>query len=951
MTEGHDVKEVLNEIKTRVDAIITFPASSERPIIQRQMLRDTLMWFNLSGDADMTTLKDIAYRARDEMPLLTGISEVRVIGMYIDEMAIEISENNLRRFNLTFDDVADAIRKSSVSIPAGTIKSTLGNVQIQTREQAYSGDDFADIVVRSFSDGSQLLLQDIANVDDGYTEQNLQFTLNNKTALNFEVKISDDPDLINGTINARVYLEEMKKTLPEGLVLRIGYEGKSIFDSRFNMLKNNAIAGLVLVFIVLMLFLRPLLAFWVVAGIATAFSGSIWLMGYYDVSLNMNSIFAFLLVLGIVVDDAIIVGESIFRRQGEHVDRKVAAAEGTVSVLMPVSLAVISTIIFFLPILDVPDAVRSSVLPIFLVVLFCLMLSLVESLFILPSHLSHMKPEQPSRYMLLRKLSEVRMLFSQGMQNFASDTYLPILKRALQRPVSAILFFIFLFLTTLSLLVSGWVGSSFFPSIPQPYINVNVTFPEGSPYKFTTDLVEHMKTQAEAIKNDRELLASNEGRQFIFEINTTANSNSAGMFVGLTAVEKRSISTEEVTKRLREMIGPIPEAKSYSLDFSFGDNSPDVQLDLRLTSNLSLIQQNAVADIQKVLSAYPGVSNVRSDLDTGRLEVEISLKPYAETLGLSMSDIATQMRQAFYGEEIQRIPRSKEDVKVMLRYSASERSTLDTLDTMRIRTDDHTEVPLTSIANIELVPGASTINRTDRYRNITITADVVNGEDPTRIVRQMLETYTEQWQRQYAGFNLSAAGKLRTQQQFGDNFNQNFLLAFLVAFAFFAIAFKSLFEPFLVLLAVPFGFMGAIIGHMLLGYPISLMSFMGFLACSGVVVNDNLVLLDRVRQLRDEGADLMEALTNAGADRFRPIVLTSLTTFVGLLPVLFEQSTQAAFLIPMAISLSFGVLFSSGITLIMVPCAYLSGHSLGEVFRQTSQRLSGRIRSVFAQGE
>lgn len=945
ITDGYDLQQVLNAVKTRVDAIITFPVASERPVIQQLIFRDTLMWFSISGNADMTTLKEIGYQIRDEMPLLEGVSEVKVVGMFIDEMAIEISEENLRRFNLTFTDVADAIRQSSINVPAGTIKSPLGNVQIQTREQAYVGDDFANIVVRSLENGSQLLLQDVATIDDGYAEQDFEFILNDKTALNFEVKISDDPDLINGTINARAYLEEMKKTLPEGLVLKIGYESKSIFDSRFNLLKNNALAGLALVFIILMLFLRPLLAFWVVVGIATAFFGAIALMGYFDVSLNMNSIFAFLLVLGIVVDDAIIVGESIFRRQREGVDQKAVAIEGTVSVLMPVLLAVISTIIFFLPILDVPDYVRSSVLPIFLVVFFCLIFSLIESLFILPSHLSHMKPEVPGRIPLLRQLSNVRHMFSNGMENFASNTYLPVLNKALRRPQSAILIFFMMFFASISLLVSGWVGSAFFPQVPQPYVNVNVSFPEGSPYKFTTDLVKHMKVQAEAVKNDPDLLAKNKGKPFIFEVNTTADSNSAGMFVGLTAVEKRHVSTEEVTEKLRELIGPIPEAKSYSLDFSFGDNSPDIQLDLRMTSNLGHVQRGAVADIQKVLSAYAGVSNVRSDLDTGRLEVEVSLRPYAETLGLTMADIATQMRQSFYGDEVQRIPRSKEDVKVMLRYSESERRTLDTLDTMRIRTRDRIEVPLLSVANIELVPGASTIKRTDRYRNITITADVLDGQDPSWIVQQMLDTYSEQWRQEYSGFSLSAAGKLRTQEEFGDKFNVNFLLAFLVALALFAIAFKSVFEPFLVLLAVPFGFMGAIIGHLLLGHPISMMSFIGFLACSGVVVNDNLVLLDRVRHLRGQGADVMEAITRAGVDRFRPIVLTSMTTFFGLLPVLFEQSTQARFLIPMAISLSFGILFSSGVTLIMVPCAYISGHSLGDAARRLTRSMWQRARS------
>lgn len=946
--EGHDVMDVLNNVKARVDSIITFPESSERPTIQHLLFRDTLMWFNISGHADMATFKQLGYRIRDEMSLLEGVSEVRIEGMLPDEVAIEISETNLRRYNLTFSEVANAIRSSSRNVPAGMIKTQFGNVQIQTREQAYVGDDFASIVVRSFNDGSELRLGDIATIKDGYAEQDLQFILNDKAALNFEVKISDDPKLFDGTANALAYLDELKLVLPEGLVLKVGYEAKGMFDERFDLLKDNALAGLFLVYLILMLFLRPLLAFWVVVGIATSFAGALWLMQYYDISLNMLSMFAFLMVLGIVVDDAIIVGESIYRSQQQGSEPRSVSVGGTLQVLMPVSLAVLSTIIFFMPLLDVPSQVKTSTFAIFFVVLFCLLLSLVESLLILPSHLSHLKPEKSPRNVFLRKLSRWRHKFSTGMERFAEETYLPLLKKALARPASTSLFFIMFFICILSLFATGWVGSAFFPQTPQPYININVEYPEGSPYKYSTDLVAHMQAQAEAIKTDPQFLDRNGGEEFIFEINTTASANRASMFVGLTPVVERSVTAEEITARLRELIGPIPEAKSYSLDYSFGFDAPDIQLELKLTSNRETVQREAVAAVRRVLAAYPGVNNVRSDLDTGRREIVIKLEPYAETLNISAADIAGQLRQAFYGEEVQRIPRSKEDVKVMLRYSEDERRSLDTLDNMRIRTTDGVEVPLTEVARIDLVPAASTIRRTDRYRNITITADVLDGQDPQSIVDNMLETYNTEWQRQYLGFKLTTAGGLRTQVQFGDNFNVNFLLAFLVALALFAIGLRTMFEPFLVLLAVPFGFTGAVIGHLLLGHSVGLMSFMGFLACSGVVVNDNLVLLDRVVQLRRQGLNVIDSVCRAGVDRFRPIILTSLTTFFGLLPILFERSTQAAFLIPMAIALSFGVLFASPITLVLVPCVYTLGHRAADRVQAWFGSLRDRMAALRA---
>ena len=948
--EGYDVKEVLSAVKGRVDAINTFPPSSERPIISQVIFRNTLMWFAISGDVSRSELKKIGYQIRDEMPLLAGISEVNIQGLRLDEVGIEISENTLRRYNLTFDEVAAAIRQSSMNIPAGAIKTQQGSIQIQTRAQAYKGQDFADIVVRSNIDGSQLFLSDIAQIKDGFTEQEIDFIIGTKPGLNFEVKMSDDPKLFKGTVNAHNYLEELKKTLPQGLELKINNVSKDLFDDRFNLLKDNALSGLILVFIILMLFLRPLLAIWVVVGIITAFAGAVWLLPYFGISLNMLSMFAFLLVLGIVVDDAIIVGESIYSQQQKGITGDKSAIIGAKNVLMPVVLAVLSTIIFFMPMVDVPIAVEPFTISIFFVVFFCLLFSLAESLFILPSHLSHMKADQPSRFALLRKLEKTRQAFSSSMECFAAGTYRSVLNKFLKRKGSTVLAFIMLFALSLSMFNAGWLKTSFFPQVPQAFIYLQVSFPEGSPYRYTTDLAKYMKKHASSLDENPELLAKNNGETFLTEVNTTSNGSHVDMFVGLTPVQQRTISVETVRVKLKELIGPLPEVQSYSLISNFGGNNPDIQLNLSLSSNAMNTQQKAVNEIKKVLAAYDGIENVRSNLDTGRLEVELDLKNYGQTLGITTENISTQVRQAFYGEEVQRIPRSKEDVRVMLRFPEDERGRLDTLDDMRIRTALGSEVPLEAVANINLVSGSSTIRRTDRIRNITITADTLEGADGSQIVTQMLASYNEQWKKQYSGFELSPDGNLRAQAEFGDNFSQNFLFAFIIAFSLFAIAFKSVFEPILILIAVPFGFMGAIFGHIIwsavmgTNYDISMMSFFGFLACSGVVVNDNLVLLERINHLREKGGSAFESVLNAGTDRFRPIILTSLTTFAGLLPILFERSTQAQFLIPMVISLAFGVLFASVVTLVMIPCAYLAGHSVGQHIKLAKTRL---IRVVF----
>lgn len=941
--EGYDVKEVLADVKGRVDAINTFPPSAEPPVISQRLFRNPLMFFAISGDVDKNTLKRIAYQIRDEMPLLKGISEVNIHGLLDDEVAIEISEETLRQYNLTFAEITAAIRGASMNVPAGTIKTEQGNIQIQTRSQAYDGDDFANIIVRSNLDGSQLYLGDIANISDGFSEQELDFIVGTKHGLNFQVNISDDPFLFEGTENARNYLNELKETLPEGLTLKINFEMKSLFDGRFDLLKDNALSGLVLVFLILMLFLRPILAVWVVVGIVTSFAGAVWLLPYFGISLNMLSMFAFLMVLGIVVDDAIIVGESIYSQQKKGIKGPAASIKGAKGVLLPVVLAVVSTIIFFLPMVDVPSEVAPFTISIFFVVCFCLLFSLIESLFILPSHLSHLKPEKPSRFAFFRKLETIRHYFSSAMESFSQNTYKKALNASLHRKGTTILSFVMLFAIALSTFMAGWVKSSFFPQVPQSFVQVHVEFPEGSPYRYSTELAEYMKAQAAKLEDDEELMKKNLQRKFIHELNTTTTGNTVDMFVGLKPAEELEIGVEEVRVKLKDLIGPLPDVQTYSLVSTFGSNGADIQLNLNLNSNSVVTQKAAVDEVSKVLGAYDGINNVRSNLDTGRLEIELSLKDYAQTLGISTAEIATQVRQAFYGEEVQRIPRSKEDVKVMLRFPKDERSTLDTLEHMRIRTQSGQEIPLEAVADISLVPGTSTIRRTDRIRNITITADVDEGFDGNDIIKEMLSAYETQWEQTYLGFSLSTDGNLRAQAQFGDNFTKNFLLAFVVAFSLFAISFKSIFSPFLILIAVPFGFMGAIFGHLIFGHAISMMSFFGFLACSGVVVNDNLVLLERINQLRAKGFNAFESVLNAGADRFRPIVLTSLTTFIGLVPILFERSTQAQFLIPMVIALSFGVLFASVVTLFMVPCAYLSGYSFGQWLKKLKDNVLNKL--------
>lgn len=922
--EGYDVKVLLNEIKTRVDAISSFPENVELPVIRQEHFRPQLMYFSLFGDVEEATLKQLGQQISDEMSLLDGVSQVTLSGTKPDEVSIEISEDSLRKYRLSFDQIAHAIRQSSMNLPAGTIKTRTGSVQVQTRNQAYAAEDFAQIVVYGNSDGTQLLLGDIALIRDGYTDQDLEVTYNGIRALDFTVHISDNPDLFGGTTAAREYIKNFQKLLPPGVELKINYEMRELFDSRLQLLTSNAAGGLLLVFIILMLFLRPMLGLWVCAGIATAFAGAFWALPYVGISINMLSMFAFLMVLGIVVDDAIVVGESIYARQQAGVKGNEAALEGTMRVLKPVVLAVLSTIIFFSPMLDVPKAVEPYTLSIFYVVAFCLLFSLVECLLILPSHLAHLQPERSSRYAMVNNIRQFRQAFSKAMVRFAVNQYRPALAKMLQHKDATIVSFVLLFFLSLSIYFGGWLKTTFFPNVPQSFLQVNVTLPEGTAYDETLRIARRIEQVAIAMRDDEFLSRQNDGRPFLTEIKNNTRSTNIGLFVGLVQPEVRSLSAQQISNRLKELIGPIPEAKYFSLVSGFGGDTADIHLNMHIADNDYESQLQAVNAVTEVLAAYPGVENVRSSLESERIEVLLSLKEHASNLGITLGDIAKQVRQGLYGEEVQRIPRAKEDVKVMLHYPREERRSLDSLNHMWIRTTEGNEVPLLAVADIEIVPGFSNIERVSRRRNITISADVVDGVDAYEIYRQMHDRHFLQWQKSFPGFHLSTDGNLKAQAQFGDSLGLNFGMAVLLVYALMAVAFRSYVQPLLILTAVPFGFMGAVIGHLLLGHDISMMSFFGFLACAGVVVNDNLVLLDRINHFRSQGISALDAALEAGQDRFRPIMLTSLTTFIGLLPILFEQSSQAQFLIPMVISLSFGVLFASSVTLILVPCIYVA---------------------------
>ena len=920
-TQNYPMQRLTSDIKTRVDAINSFPADAERPIVTEITYRHLMTVVQLSGDLDEYELKELGEALRDDLARQPWVSMVDLITARPYEVSINISETMLRRYGLTFDQVVAAIQGTSLNLPAGAIKTQEGDVRVQTRGQAYGRADFERITLLTQTDGTELLLGDVAIIEDGFVDLDLNVTFDENPALGLRVYVTSNPDVLKTNQVVKDWVAEQQLSLPPGVSLTIWRDISKSFRGRVTTLLENGIGGLLLVAAVLVLFLRPKLAFWVGSGIAVAFLGTLFMLQFTGISLNMISLFAFLLVLGIVVDDAIIVGESIHTHQARGERGHVGALLGVRGVFKPVMFAVISTMIFFVPMLLLPGDWSTAARSIPVVVLLALAFSLVECLLILPAHLAHLGPEKEPKTRVMQRLAGWRQACASGMVWFARYRYRPFLRWALSHHYAAAGVFLVAFSMSIALYGGGWVRSAFFPKVNSDYVVASVEMPEGGPYSDTVALRDRMVAAAQVLKADWNARPEFFVTPAISHVSATTNDNKINIEIGTVS---EGVDTEQIALDFRDLVGPVPQAKEIRMDFTIQD--PGKQIKLLFASRNTEDLVDLAPRVRAALLAYPGVFDVSDSFDSPRDEVVLDLKPAAEALGVTLASVAKQVRQAFYGAEAQRIPRGREDVKVMVRYPESERRSLANLDEMYIRTPTGKEVPFGTVATYRIEPGYQKLERLNRMRTLEIGADVrADGASPRAVVDGIVVNKLPLWQQEYPGLELNLDGELQEEAEFKSSMLMFMGLAMLVIFGLMAIAFKSYWQPFLVLTAIPFGIMGAIFGHALLDWEVSIFSMMGVIACAGVVVNDNLVLIDRINHLREQGYELWDALLQGAEDRFRPIILTSLTTFVGLLPIMSETSVQAQFLIPMVTSLAFGVLFATGVTLVLVPALYLVG--------------------------
>lgn len=935
----YPTQKLTNDINTRVDAIRTFPSDAERPTVTELTYRHQMGRVQIYGDLSEREMKQLGETLRDELVRQPWVSIVELQTARPYEVSIEVSERSLQRYQISFDQLANAVRQASINLPAGSVKRDSGDLLIQTRGQAYDRADFESIVLRSDVSGQELLLSDVATVKDTFEDVDVDIEFNGKRSLGLNVYVTTSPDVILTTDTVKAWVAERSLTLPEGVSLEFWQDPSKSFKERVRTLVSNGLGGLVLVIVVLMLFLRPMLAFWVSVGIVVAYMGTLFVLPYTGQGLNMISLFAFLLTLGIVVDDAIIVGESVHSAQSRGLSGEHGALVGARQVAKPVIFAVISTMVFFAPMFFLPGEWGPASMGIPVVVCLALAFSLIESLLILPAHLAHMKPEPEIAQ--TSWLGRIRRACADGLSWFANDRYKPFLEKCLRNHALVGGFFLVMLCFSLALFGGGYLKSAFFPRVNSDFVVGNVEMPQGGAFSDTQAMRDRMIMAAEEIKARYNAEPRFAETGAIDNILGVAGGNKIDLVMQTV---NDDLDTEEVAKRLRERLGDLSEAKDVRFDYTIRD--PGKPITLQFASDSIADLELLADDVRASLERYPGVFDISDSFDAPLEELVLSLKPAAENLGITLADVARQIRQAFYGEEVQRIPRDGEDIRVMVRYPEAERKAIANINSMYIRTSDGREVPFSAVATYRVETGYQSIERVDRLRTLEVVADVADdGAAPRAIVESILQNDAPKWLQMYPGLSITMDGELQEEIEFQQAMVYLGMLSMLVIFGLMAVAFKSYWQPFLVLTAVPFGLMGAIFGHWILGWQVSMFSIMGVIACAGVVVNDNLVLIDRINNLRAEGMDLESALLQGATDRFRPIILTSVTTFVGLVPIMLETSVQAQFLIPMVVSLSFGVMFATGVTLVLVPALYLLGDDIGRLFGALSRRGAKAVAS------
>ena len=958
---GYKVRDVMSDVKSRVDAIDNFPLEAETPLLEEILIKAPVMSVTLTADTDETTLREMAERIRDDLLTLEApkpagvadflarairgaprISQIEIAGTRPYEISVEVAEETLRQLDLSLADVARAVRANTLDLPAGSIRTERGEVILRTLGKRYRAAELAEIPLSTRPDGSIVRLGEVASLIDGFEDIDLSSRFDSRDAVVINVFRVGNEDTLALAKLVRHYVESSRKTLPEGVELAIWNDQSRYLQGRLDLLARNAGTGLFLVLCVLALFLRPSLALLVALGIPVSFAGGIWLMPILGVSINMISLFAFILVLGIVVDDAIVTGENVYTRiqRGEH--PRHAAYKGTQEVSVVVVFGVLTTVAAFTPMLGL-SGVSGKIWPnIPLVVIPTLLFSLLQSKFVLPAHLALLSPTDHSKP--VNALFRLQRRVASGLETFIRKIYQPALEFLLRWRYVTLAGFLAILVVTLGVVASGWMPFRFFPDVEGDILSAKIELAQGVPFEETARVVERVEAAALSLTSRftardgspilRHVLSSAGSQPFLTSF--APDGPPRGTHLGEVTLElapaaDRDISSEQLVNAWRELVADIPGVVELRIqaETASGGNAIDVNL---TGGDLERLEE-ATAYAKQRLAEYAGVVDIADSNRPGKDELRITrLTAAGRALGFRLEDVAAQIRDAYYGNEVQRLQRGRDEVKIMVRFPQQDRRKLVSLEEMKLRAPDGSEVPLRQVAELEPGRGPSTITRTDRQRSVKLTADVGPEFNANQIVAAFTAEVLEDIPRRFPGVRYAFEGEQKDQNDSVREIGIGFLGALVAMYVLIAIPLRSYFQPLIIMSVIPFGIVGAIWGHALMGLHLSIMSMCGLVALAGVVVNDSLVMVDYVNRHRAESPTLHDAAVRAGGARFRAILLTSLTTFAGIMPMVLETDMQARFLIPMAVSLGFGILFATVITLFLVPSIYMILEDLAALF-------------------
>ncbi len=965
---GTNQARALSDIKSAVDRIQSFPKDIERPVVSLAQNRKEVLSLIVHGDTDERGIRTMAERVRDDLLALDEIDVVELYGARPYEISIEVPREELRRYGLTLDQVASRVGAASVETPGGGVKTSGGEILVRTSARKDYGPEFATIPIVSRADGSQVLLGDIARIDDGFRDTDQEAFFNGQRAIMVKVFRIGEQTPIGVSAAVHDYLDQSAGRVPEGITLSTWADMSEMYSQRVDLLRRNGIMGLVLVMVILGLFLEVGLAFWVTMGIPISFAGSLLLMPGFDASINMISLFAFIVTLGMVVDDAIVVGEAIYARRSQGMPFLKAAVAGVREVALPVVFAISTTIVAFAPMLFVPGPSGKFFRLIPIVVISVLLISLVESLFVLPAHLSHPGglPRLLGRVLLSplwvvhpgwarrapELVAEYQGRFALGVERFTEKIYQPSLIRAVQARYLTVAVCVFVLLSTLGLIGGGHVKFSFMPKVDGDVVVADLRMPFGTPPSETREILARIQRLAEQTVSEYEGgdtavrgMFSQLGDRGILRGGGMARASGAeGGHVGEVAVylvpsDDRSFSSRAFSEEWREKIGEIPGVESLKFSFNMGPGV-GAPIDIELEHSDLSVLETAATELAEKLRVYSGVYAIDSGFSPGKEQLNMTLKPSAQAIGLTDASLAQQLRSSFYGVEAVRQQRGRDELRVYVRLPDEQRESEFDLESLMLRAPGGGEVPLLEAVDLDRGRSYTAIKRREARRVVNVTADVDGiGANANDVVADLETRVLPALVDKYDGLRFKYGGEQKEQAKSMASLGRGFQLSLIGIFAILAVAFRSYFQPIIIMTVIPFGIVGAVLGHLLLGFELSLISMMGVVALSGVVVNDSLILIDAINNFRKEGMGEYEAIVAGGMRRFRPIVLTSLTTFFGLVPMIFETSVQARFLIPMAVSLGFGVLVATVIMLVLVPAIYAVAEDIKHAFSSIKSRM------------